>query len=105
MHLLAALTLALTAADNWTTWVCLREPVPGHLVTELNPVAAWLFGAVGLLPGLLVDLLASAGAVAFLLGTDRLPARARGACLAVISLSTALGVANNLAAITELGLW
>ena len=43
LALLAVLTLALTAADHWTTYLCLRAPVEGWQVTEANPLASWLF--------------------------------------------------------------
>ena len=58
MRILALLTLFMTAADHWTTWLCLHRPVEGWKVTEANPISDWLFGAVGLVPGLLPNLAA-----------------------------------------------
>ncbi len=72
-YLLAALTLLLTAADHWTTYLCLRAPVDGWLVTEANPIAEWLFGSLGLVPGLIIDSVVTIFALAFLLTTPRLP--------------------------------
>ena len=48
-------TLLLSAADHWTTYLCLRSPVQGFEVTEANPLAAWLFSNLGLVEGLLLD--------------------------------------------------
>ena len=48
LHLLVALTLLLTAADHWTTYLCLRAPVAGWQVIEANPIADWLFQNLGI---------------------------------------------------------
>ena len=50
---LIAVFVAVTMADAYTTWACLHEPIPG--LVEANPIAAWLFGLIGLVPGLVVD--------------------------------------------------
>jgi len=55
VYALAIATLALSAADHWTTYLCLRSPVLGWQVTEANPISQWLFEAIGLVPGLLLD--------------------------------------------------
>jgi hypothetical protein len=69
LHALAGLTLLLTAADHWTTYLCLRGPVQGWRVSELNPLADWLFVKFGLVPGLLIDSTITLAAVAFLATT------------------------------------
>ena len=51
LHWLAGLTVVLTAADHWTTYLCLRGPVEGWRVSELNPLADWLFATFGLVSG------------------------------------------------------
>jgi len=104
LHWLAALTVALTAADHWTTYLCLRGPVMGWRVSELNPLADWLFTTVGLVPGLLIDSSVTLVAVAFLLWTALFPRTAKSVCFAVLVLSTAWAVLNNLMAIEALGL-
>ena len=71
MRILALLTLLLSAADHWTTYLCLRQPVDGWHVTEANPLADWLFDMMGLVPGLAVDSLITLSAVGFLLATPR----------------------------------
>ena len=55
MYLIAFATLVLSAADHWTTYLCLRNPVTGWDVSEANPISDWLFSGIGLVPGLLVD--------------------------------------------------
>ena len=69
MYILAILTLLLSAADHWTTYLCLRAPVAGWHVAEANPLAEWLFASFGLVPGLLIDSGVTLVAVAFLLST------------------------------------
>jgi hypothetical protein len=104
LHWLAGLTVVLTAADHWTTYLCLRGPVAGWRVSELNPLADWLFGTFGLVPGLLIDSTVTLMAVAFLLSTTLFPRTAKGVCFAVLVVSTAWAVINNLLAIEALGL-
>ncbi len=104
MRILAVLTLILSAADHWTTYLCLRQPVLGWQVTEANPIADWLFGAIGLVPGLLVDSLVTVAAVAFLLTTRQIPALAKSVFFVVVIAWTGFAVANNLQAIEALGL-
>lgn len=104
MRTLAILTLMLSAADHWTTYLCLRQPVAGWQVTEANPIADWLFSSIGLVPGLLVDSLVTLAAVAFLLTTRQIPSLAKGVFFVVVIAWTGFAVANNLQAIEALGL-
>ena len=103
-YLLAALTLLLTAADHWTTYLCLRTPVDGWLVTEANPIAEWIFDTLGLVPGLMLDSIVTIFALAFLLSTPRLPRAVKGAFLIGVVFWTGHAVVNNLEAIRMLGL-
>jgi hypothetical protein len=104
LPLLALLVLAVSAADHWTTWLCLRQPIGGWQVTEANPLAAWLFGAIGLVPGLLVDSAVTLAATGFLLATPRLPRTAKAAFLLLVFVWTSAAVTNNLDALWALGL-
>lgn len=104
MQLLAFLTIALSAADHWTTYLCLRTPVAGWDVVEANPLAHWLFDAFGLVPGLAIDSAVTLGAVAFLLTTRRVPEVAKGCFFTVVIVWTAVAVVNNWHAIERLGL-
>lgn len=104
MRLLALLTLLVSAADHWTTYLCLKDPVPGWHVSEANPLAGWLFQAAGLVPGLLIDSAVTLGGVGFLVVTQTIPELAKGIFLAVVIAWTTLAVANNLQAIEALGL-
>jgi hypothetical protein len=104
LHWLAGLTVALTAADHWTTYLCLRGPVEGWRVSELNPLADWLFVTFGLVPGLVIDSGITIVAVAFLLTTSVFPQTGKSVCFAVLVVSTAWAVINNLRAIQALGL-
>lgn len=104
LHLLALLTILLSAADHWTTWVCLRIPVDGWTVIEANPISDWLFAELGLVPGLFVDSVVTLVAIAFLLSTPLLPRVAKGLFFGVIIAWTGYAVANNLQAIEAMGL-
>ena len=96
--------LILTAADHLTTWLCLREPVTGFVVTEVNPVAAWLFGQAGLVQGLVVDSLLTFAALLFLASSRRFSPQLKNAMLGFVAVATSYAVTNNLFAIAELGL-
>lgn len=104
LYLLAGLTLLLTAADHWTTYLCLSTPVDGWVVTEANPLADWLFSSAGLVGGLAIDTAVTLLAVVFLLSTRRLPHAAKHACFGLIALTTGYAVLNNLRALESLGL-
>ena len=104
LHLLAALTLLLSAADHWTTYLCLRAPLDGWEITEANPIADWLFEATGLVPGLWIDSAVTLVAVAFLLSTRDLSESAKVCFFSLIAAWTGIAVINNLKAISTIGL-
>ena len=104
MHILALLTLALSAVDHWTTYLCLRSPVAGWTVTEANPISDWLFEGVGLVPGLVIDSVVTVVAVILLLTTSRVPQYAKGAFFSLVVLTTGYAVINNVEALSALGL-
>lgn len=104
LHILALLTLLLTAADHWTTYLCLRSPVPGFDVREANPLAEWLFQSLGLVPGILVDSAVTLLAIAFLLSTALIPRAAKRVFLLATCAWTGVAVLNNLHAILTMGL-
>lgn len=93
---LGVLAVLLNLADNATTFLCLRAPVPGFEVSEANPAAAWLFSAIGLKEGLVLEMVISAVAIAFLVETRRVPPRIKLALLVVLSLLPAWAALNNL---------
>ena len=104
VRILVLLTLLLTAADHWTTFVCLRMPVAGWRVTEANPISDWLFASLGLVPGLLLDSVVTLGAIAFLVTTNLVPSTAKSLIFAAIVAWTGYAVVNNAQAIAALGL-
>jgi len=101
---MALLTLLLSMADHWTTYLCLRTPFAGWEVSEANPIADWLFGSIGLVPGLLVDSALTLGAIAFLLTTRRVPRSAKFCYFGLVVAWTGFAVVNNLQAISTIGL-
>jgi hypothetical protein len=104
LHLLALLMLLLTAADHWTTYLCLKAPVPGFEVSEANPIAEWLFRSMGLVPGILLDTTVTLAAVGFLVWTALIPRAAKGLFLLVVIAWTGYAVVNNLQAMVAMGL-
>lgn len=104
LQALALLTVVLSAADHWTTYLCLRRTLPGWHVTEANPIADWLFHHMGLLEGLLVDSAVTVVAVLFLMGTRYLNAPSKLFFFGLISVWTGIAVVNNVQAISAMGL-
>jgi hypothetical protein len=104
LQVLAVLTLLLTFADHWTTYLCLRAPVVGWQVVEANPVADWLFDTAGLIPGLAIDTSLTLLVVFVLVVSRRFATMTKCAMLGAIAVVTGIAVANNLLAISSLGL-
>ena len=104
MRILALLTLLISAADHWTTYLCLSQPVAGWNVTEANPIADWLFNSFGLVQGLVIDSFVTLIAVGFLLTTRQVPGLAKGFFFMMVIAWTGFAVVNNLQAIDALGL-
>ena len=96
---LGTLVVLLNLADNATTFLCLRAPVPGYEVIEANPAAAWLFNAIGLGQGLVLEMAVTTAAIAFLVATTRVPPRIKLALLVVLAALPAWAALNNLAVI------
>ena len=104
MYFLACVWLLLSAADHWTTYLCLREPVSGWQVVEANPLADWMFGSFGLVPGLAVDSVLTLVVVAFVLTSRFIPDVFKGLFFGVVIAGTGLAVYNNFQALAALGL-
>lgn len=104
LHFLVGMTLLLTAADHWTTYLCLRSPVAGWQVSEGNPLADWLFGSLGLVNGILLDSLLTLAAVTFLVRTPLVPHSMKQGFFIFVVLWTGWAVSNNLTALQALGL-
>jgi ATP/ADP translocase len=104
LRLLTSTTILLTIADHWTTYLCLRQPIEGWVVTEANPIAEMLFESAGLAAGLAIDSLVTLAAVLFLFTTHLFHRHAKVAFLGIISLSTGYAVVHNIGAIVRMGL-
>lgn len=103
LRVLGALALLFALMDHWTTWLCLRAPVPGWQVTEGNPLAAWLFGRVGLIEGLWLDSIVTLLAVVLVARTRRLARSLKLALLGLLVCTSAFAVANNFDVIRRIG--
>jgi hypothetical protein len=104
LHLLAAAVVLLSTADHFTTYWCLTADAPGLSVSEGNPLAAWLFERLGMVPGLLFDSAVTIAAVTFLVVTHRFSRSLKLLLLGCIVTTTAWAVANNVEAMWQLGL-
>jgi hypothetical protein len=92
---LGILVVLLNLADNTTTYLCLRAPVPGFDVGEANPAANWLFSTIGLMPGLVFEMVVTTAAIAFLVATTHVPPRVKLFLLAVLAALPAWAAINN----------
>ena len=92
---LGALVVLFNVTDNATTFLCLRRPVEGFEIVEVNPIARWLFEQIGLLEGLVVEMGMTTLAVAFLVVTKNVPPRLRLALLTVLAVLPAWASLNN----------
>jgi hypothetical protein len=104
LRLAAALALLFALLDHWTTWLCLRAPIPGWEVREANPLAAWLFGSVGLAEGLWIDSLVTLAAVLLVARTQKVSRAVKLVLLGLLITTSAFAVANNFGVIQRLGL-
>ena len=102
---LGALVILFNSLDSLTTFLCLREPLPGFEVIEANPFARWLFEVTGLVHGLLLESLITLAAVAFLVLSPTLPEWARTALLVLLIALPAWAVVNNLQVMSAVGVW
>ena len=98
-----ALLLA-TFGDHLTTWMCLREPVPGWSITEANPIAAYLFEVFGLGVGLMIDSLTTILAVTWVYRTSMFPDKIKIGCGLAATAVTIFAVVNNLKAMFAIGI-
>jgi hypothetical protein len=101
---IAFITVLLTTADHWTTYLCLREPISGFDVIEANPVAVMLFKYVGLGPRQLVDTAITRTALCFQLFTTQLSPMVKYGFLTFVCFATSFAVVNNLRAMDAIGL-
>ena len=102
--LLGLLIVFFNALDNLTTYLSLSTATPGFEVYEANPFARWLFEAVGLMEGLLLETLITTGAVCFLVLSPRISNKIRFGVLILLTVLPAWATINNLHVMREVGL-
>ncbi len=93
--LLGALVVLFNLTDNTTTFLCLRQPVEGFEIVEVNPIARWLFEQIGLFEGLALEMGLTTLAVAFLVLTRSVPPKLRIGLLVVLAILPAWASLNN----------
>ena len=99
---LAVLAFLFNAADNVTTYICLRTRVDGFEIYEANPLAAWGFDLIGLGTGLWIETILCAAAIAFLVYSPLFGLRVRLMLLAVLAALPAGAALNNMLVMREL---
>ena len=104
MHVFTSLAFACALLDHVTTWLCLRAPIPGWEVREANPLAAWLFGRVGLVEGLALDTAVTLFALVLVIRTERIPRAGKLALLGLLIATSGYAAANNFEVIQQIGL-
>jgi hypothetical protein len=102
--LLGLLTIFFNALDNLTTFLSLRGSTPGFEVYEANPFARWLFDAVGLAEGLVLEAMITTAAVCFLVWAPRIAPRVRLTILAMLVVLPAWATLHNLEVMQSVGI-
>ena len=100
---LAAAALLCNGLDNLTTYACLTTSVPGVEMYEANPLAAQVFASIGLMEGLVLEMILCAVAVVFLALHARLVPWARNSLLASLAVLPGIAVVNNVYVMWQLG--
>ena len=77
---------------------------PGTRWPRPTPVAAWLFGSIGLVPGLALEMAVTSSAIAFLVLTRHVPHRVKLLILFVLAALPAWAAINNSLVIHTTGL-
>lgn len=94
-----------SAADHYTTYLMLCEPVPGWDVWEANPIARWLFDTFGLVPGLAIDSVFTIGVGLWAYRTQICPDEWKIVWCMVVLMGTWYAVWNNMNVLYETGVW
>jgi hypothetical protein len=100
---IAGVALIMNALDNFTTFACLRTEVTGFEVYEANPLAAYGFAKMGLVPGLVFEMVLTTVAIGFLLQSRSFDLRVRLAILIAMAVLPAWAVVNNVQVMQSIG--
>ena len=96
LRILFILTILANMGDNLTTYLALTSPVhPGNIITEANPLARYLFEQIGLVPGLLFDMLVTVGVLYYLMNWNVAPYKLKVFIFGTILAIVTWAVVNN----------
>jgi hypothetical protein len=101
---LIAVFMAVTLADSYTTWACLRAPISGWEVIEANPASAWLFASLGLVPGLVVDGLGTVLVLGWIGYTKIITPKFKSAFLLLLIAASGWAAYNNYQGMIDMGI-
>lgn len=93
-------------ADAVTTYYALTKPTLDHVeAVEANPITAWMFDAVGLVPGLVVSTMLPVAVFFWFAKTERAPYKAKFLLLLFAVAITTYAASNNLAILLTPGIF
>ena len=85
--------------------MCLRSPVGGMTVREVNPIARWHMDLMGLEPALISEFLFTVVVLIYIARTKCLVLKAKILILTIVTILPALAAWNNFGIMVELGVW
>lgn len=106
LKILFVLIILANLGDNFSTYWALTLPAKeGMLITEANPIAAWIFEAMGLVKGLIFEFVLGIGLIWWLMGVKDIPYRWKVVIFAGILIPTVYAVINNIGVLTSAGVF
>jgi hypothetical protein len=96
LKILFVLLILANLGDNISTYLALALPaIEGMLITEANPIAAWIFETMGLVKGLIFEFVLSIGILFWLMGVKNIPYKWKVVIFVGILIPTVYAVINN----------
>ena len=106
LKILFVLLILAFLGDNISTYFALSLPAKeGLLISEANPIAAWIFEAMGLVKGLIFEFVLSIGLLYWLMGVKTIPYKWKVVIFAGILIPTVYAVINNIGVLTLVGVF
>lgn len=102
LKILFVLLILANLGDNISTYLALTLPAKeGMLISEANPIAAWIFEAMGLVKGLVFEFVVSVMLFYWLMGVKDIPYKWKVVIFVGILIPTVYAVINNVWILTS----
>jgi len=102
LKILFVLLILAFLGDNISTYLALTLPAKeGILISEANPIAAWIIAAMGLVKGLIFEFVLSIGLLYWLMGVKDIPYKWKVLIFVGILIPTIYAVINNMVILTS----